>query len=422
MRGFRCILVLIIMGCATMNAGAADEKAVFGPVQYDVKERYGKLNRFTVPFPASDAVYLVKIQNGERREKRTDLIELSVNGVKVLRNDQYSHLFMAYVVKLKKENSFELVLRDHTPPGFRRPPALPKHVTVTVLTAPPDAKNLSGIFGLNTWEDLKKLSEAVQKISKPEAAALAMNAMNLQNDMAARTDAVRKLSDLKEPSARDCLLMIYSDFSSGEAIRAEIALALGLMGDKRDIPLLMRSVVDPDERMSISASRALSFYPETDTEDQLVNTLAQIDNIRKSAIIKNILATGWKPVGALIKMAESPDKHIAGIALNILGGLNDKRATDYLIATLDSAGTRDIRGHIYALGETKDPRALERLLVLAADPVKRAGNEIELADALAKFGDQRAVAPIVDMLKKPPSNAAKNRLRSAYRQLTGKDY
>ena len=422
MRGLRSVFLLIMMGCVAVSAIAADEKAVFGPVKYDVKERYGKLNRFTVTFPASEALYLMKIQNGEKRAESADLIELAVNGVKVLRNDQYPHPFMAYFVKLKKENTFELLLRDHTPPGFRRPPALPKNVIITVQTVSAGMKNLNGIFGLNTWESLKEFSEGIQKINKPEAATLAMTALSLQNEMTARTDAMRKLSDMKEQSAREYLLMTYNDFSCAVEVRAEAALAIALVGDKKDIPLLMHGIVDPDEKISISASRALSFYPEADTEDLLIKTLESIDNLRKPSIIKNLIAAGWKPVGALIKMADSPDKHVAGIALNILGGLNDKRATDYLLATIDNPGTRDIRGHIYALGETKDPRTLERLLALAADPVKRKGNEIELGEALAKSGDQRAVAPIVDMIKTAPSNNAKNRLKADYKNLTGKDY
>ena len=41
---------------------------------------------------------------------------------------------------------------------------------------------------------------------------------------------------------------------------------------------------------------------------------------------------------------------------------------------------------------------------------------------MANLGDQRAVEPIADMLKKADSRESWERLRAAYKKLTGKDF
>jgi len=53
------------------------------------------------------------------------------------------------------------------------------------------------VDGLNTY------SEKILKIKNADAISLALSAASLQNDVAIRSDAMRKLSDLKERSAQD---------------------------------------------------------------------------------------------------------------------------------------------------------------------------------------------------------------------------
>ena len=65
---------------------------------------------------------------------------------------------------------------------------------------------------------------------------------------------------------------------------------------------------------------------------------------------------------------------------------------------------------------------MEPLLKIANDPERRKGKQAELGEALANLGDQRAAEPIADMIKKADTRGSWDRLRAAYKKLTGKDF
>lgn len=236
--------------------------------------------------------------------------------------------------------------------------------------------------------------------------SLALSAASLQNDVAIRSDAMRKLSDLKERSAQDYLLSIYGDVNCVQDVRGEAALALGILGDKAVIPVLIPGVLDPENKVSIGSVRALSFYKEEDTQGDLIKMLERLDFMRKDAAIKAIVSAGWKPVGTIVKLTESNDPQVANTATKLLGGMQDPRATELLLKLLDQPGPRDQTVIISALGDTKDPRAVEPLLKIAGNPELRKGKQAELGEALASLGDQRAAEPLADMIKKADSRAS----------------
>jgi len=281
---------------------------------------------------------------------------------------------------------------------------------------------MKGVFGLNAWEDLPKYSEVVLKIKNAEAQTLALSAASLQNDTAARADAMRKLSDLKDSTSQEYLLGVYRDVNCVQDVRGEAALALGILGDKAAIPVLMPGILDPEEKVSIGSARALSFFKEEDTQELLLKTLERLDFMRKDAAINAIVNAGWKPVGTILKLAETGDPHVSGTATKLLGSMQDTRATDLLLKLLAEPGPRDQGVIISALGSTKDLRAVDPLLKIASNPVQRKGKQAELGEALANLGDQRAADPIADMIKKADSRTSWERLRASYKKLTGKDF
>jgi HEAT repeat protein len=281
---------------------------------------------------------------------------------------------------------------------------------------------MKGIFGLNAWEDLTRYTGAILKIKNAEARSLAMTAASLQDDTAVRADAMRKLSDQKDSSAQEYLLSVYTDVNCVQDVRGEAALALGTLGDKAVIPVLMTGILDPEEKVSIGSARALSFYKEEDTQEQLLKTLARLDFMRMDSTINAIMSAGWKPVGTILKLAESGDPQVASTATKLLGSMQDPRATDLLLKLLAEPGPRDQNVIISALGNTKDPRATEALLKIANDPERRKGKQADLGEALANLGDQRAAEPIADMIKKADNRALWERLRAAYKKLTGKEF
>jgi len=84
MKNLRIILALLGLVTGGISISGAADEAIFGPVKYDVKERYGKANQYAGTFAASEGLYLIKLQNGEKPQERSEWIELTLNGSLVL--------------------------------------------------------------------------------------------------------------------------------------------------------------------------------------------------------------------------------------------------------------------------------------------------------------------------------------------------
>jgi HEAT repeat protein len=422
MNGTRAILVFFLLFAIGRTHVLASDKPVFGPQKYAMQERYGKANKYTASVPAAEATYLIKLQNGETPAERSDYIELAVNGRKVVLDGRYAYNFIACFVPLKKDNELELVIKEERPSGFRRPPKIPKNVTLSVLPAP-EMQDLHGSFGLSHWDALTDLAGTFRAIKREDAARLAMDSMSFHLTAQEQAAAVRSLSDLNDRSADAFMVRTYQDRYAASAVRAEAALGVAVLGTPQHVPLLLKGMLEPDELISAASARGLSFYPEEQTGEQLIATLQKIDRLRTGSTIRTIVASGWKPVRTMITMTGSPDPYIAAIAINMLGGMRDPRATGHLLAMAKSAGEPEkAREVIRALGETGDPGAADALMLMASDPRQRAGKEAELAETLARLGDRRAAEVIGQMIKQAPSEQVEFRLRGAYRRLTGKDY
>src|SRR5512139_2323347 len=160
MKSLRIMVAVVGMVAGSISLSSATDQAVFGPAKYDVKERYGKANLYAGTFAASEGLYLIKLQNGEKLAERSEWIKFVVNGETVLKDDKYGYRFFGGFLTLRKDNKIEIVLKDDKPSGFRRPALPPRFVTLTVIPIPTALKKMKGMFGLNAWEDLTKQSEA----------------------------------------------------------------------------------------------------------------------------------------------------------------------------------------------------------------------------------------------------------------------
>jgi HEAT repeat protein len=415
----RLALAFLFLFCCPLFA-AAEEKVIFGPVTYDVKERYGLDNVYSGSFSATDGLYLIRMQLGSKTPERPEYLELTVNGQKVLPDDLYEFSYIACIVRLQKDNSFEIRVKDAKPTGFKRPPLPPRFAIMSVL--PYTGKLPEGSFGLAAWEGLNELATMLQKIPNPASAALAAASVSVRNDLAARAQAMRGLSDNKEMSALPFISAVFSNSAHNGDVRGEAAIALGMLGARESIPMLVNGLLDSEEKPRLASARALSFFKEEDTREPLIKLLERLDTMRRDAVISAIVTAGWKPVSALMTLAQSQDAHVSHNALAILGTTRDPRATDLLLKLLKDPGQRDLRRIISALGDTHDARAVDPLLAVANDPALRAGRELELGEALSNLGDQRAASVIAGMIKRVDTRSDRVQLQQAYKRLTGKDF
>ncbi len=415
----RCIFLLVFF-FSIPHIAAGAEKTIFGPVEYDVKERYGMDNVYKDDFAATEGVFAIKIENPKANLERPEFIEFKLNGESVLKDGKYDYPFIACIVRLQKKNSFELVLKDAKPSGFKRPPLPPRFVTMTVM---PFAGRLPGAaYGVSSWESLGDIADLLQKIKNPDSASLALTALNLENDVATRAEAVRKLAGRRDTRTQSFLEALYHDFRADPEIRGETAVALGMLGAKSSIQSLISGMLDPDEKARLGCARALSLYNEEDTREPLTEMLLRLDVTRRDAVINSMAHAGWKPLGALMTLAESDDPYISSTAVGILGSSREPRATQLLLKLLEEPGRQDIKQITAALAETRDQRAIEVLEAVAKDPIKRTGKEAELAEAFVSLGDRKWADLIAEMLKASRVPITQFRLKEAYRKLTGREY
>jgi len=416
----RAALFLLLIASFSVAGTGAAEQPVFGPQRYEVANRYGLDNRFAETVHAAEGLYVVQVLNGALPAERTDLIELSINGESLLKEGTYDYRFLACFVKLRRENTLELVLKDFMPAAFKRPPLIPKNVTITIV--PAAYKFTKGALGLHAVDGLKDYAGTILKIRSAESAALALSAASLQNDVAVRTAAVQKLAERKDLSAQDFFVYQMSDYADKPEVRGEAARGLGMLGNKAVVPILMAGVQDPEELVRNGSVRALALYPEEDTRVPLAMMLERMDPIRKTAVVRAIVNGGWRPVSTLIELAGASDPSVANMGVALLIGSSDPRVVEFLLKAVEAPGPREIRLLIPALGATKDRRANAALSTMALDPAKRTGLEAELGMALADLGDPASAGLIKAMIKDDMPSPVLARLLYAYKKLTGQEY
>ncbi len=412
-------IIPILLACFLfVDDATAAAQPVFGPVKYEVKERYGRENRYRVNVPASGGSYIIKLQNGERFTERTDLLEFTLNRTMLLQLRHYGYPYLACFVQLQQENELELMIRDFDPAAFKRPALPPRNVLLTVL--PGDGKLTSIVLGALSWDGVLAYADTIVRIRSAESSALARGAAGLQNENETRARAMRQLAERRDGDAREFLLHVFQDQDDRAEVRSEAALALGMLRDRQAIPFLFQGLLDPVEKIRMASAQALSRYEEGDTRELLSQLLHEMDALMGSAVMRTISRAGWIPVGNLLELGDSADADVANMSIELLIGCRDKRIVDRMIVLLQDPGQRDRRRVIAVLRESGDPRAIEPLTRMAVDPAVRNGMELDLAMALAVLGDSGSADLVGQLINLVDSrHPAYNRLIVAYKRMIG---
>lgn len=387
------MIIPVMLAVFAAGVPGVDAAPVFGPVKYEVKQRYGKENRSQASFRTAGGLYVIRVQNGTKRSERPDILEVRVNGTELIGPEQGGYSVLACFLHLEKENTVEINLMDQKPSGMKRPPVNHKFVVISV--EPVSTRFPEGVYGLDRWERLKDLQEAIRQVQDDAPRAQAIAAVDLRRTETVRIEAVRTLGERKNPQTKNLFLLLYQDLSAAPAVRAEAAISLGMLGDTAMVPLLADGLIQSNNTVREGAARALSFYPEEATRQQLSERLERVDSLRKTAIIRAIVTAGWKPYATIEELAVSPDDYVAAVAIELLGNMKEQRATDRLFAMLRKPDKRNKGDIIRALGASGDARVLEALLEIAKDPKKREGLETSLATAFVLLGDRQA-GPVIE--------------------------
>jgi HEAT repeat protein len=179
-------------------------------------------------------------------------------------------------------------------------------------------------------------------------------------------------------------------------IRGDLIRILGEITDPGAIPILIRYLKDPFQRVRELASAALSKFG-ADAVDPLLEALNKNDeDIPPEAVKTLVLLEDHISFETFTGLLKDPRYTIRVEAVKALARFKDRRAMKPLLEVL-SDPDKEVRAQAAnALGVLADPAAVETLIRALDDPRPLVWEEA--AEALGKIGDKRAIEPLAEKL------------------------
>ncbi|MGB7546204.1 MAG: HEAT repeat domain-containing protein [Terracidiphilus sp.] len=214
-------------------------------------------------------------------------------------------------------------------------------------------------------------------------------------DSGVRLVAAEELGRTGSPRALQPLLDALNDPDFG--VRGSAATALGQIKDPRAVDPLMAALkvtAKDNNEAAIKEAEALGHLGSPALEPLMA---AFKDKDLGGYAASGLVQMGAPAVESLIATMKGPDTDVGWQAANALGEIKDPRAVEPLIAALQ---VKDLRWNAaLALGEIKDPRAVEPLISALQD--KDSEFREKVAQSLGEIKDPRADAALTAALKDP---------------------
>lgn len=190
------------------------------------------------------------------------------------------------------------------------------------------------------------------------------------------------LAETKNPQAFEMLVLLLG--SKLPNVERSAEEGLGLLGDRRAIPILCGLLKDPTPEVRGSAESALRHYSDFPAPPELIAWLGK-DSLAAEVLV---LSNDPKAIDALIAAMPSPG------VINALVKARDPRVVPALITVLENAkndsGYR--AGAAAALGSLGDSRAVDPLIASLNDD--NVSITMQASRALGQLKDKRAIEPL----------------------------
>jgi HEAT repeat protein len=214
-----------------------------------------------------------------------------------------------------------------------------------------------------------------------------------------RYAVIETLGQFHDPRALDILkeaLCDPDDFN----VRLAAVRSISRLNDSHAIVPLIKAVYDDAVSVSREASKALDKLLEhPDAVQELITALIENRDDRVRIKAAKLLAGSRDPraVEPLIKALRDENMGVRLEAVKGLKEFSDPGIVESLIQALeDKDNDNNIRSEaIFALGETRAPRAFEPLMRALENP----GTKETAAVALGRLGGPRTVEPLIELLK-----------------------
>lgn len=210
---------------------------------------------------------------------------------------------------------------------------------------------------------LKRTFVSLKEIGEPALQPLIETLENSTNDQLRRNVALA-LGEFTEHKNVVFEVLKKAIKTAHSYVRSGIVIALGELGDKRSIPLLVKAIKDPDTSVSHLAARALVEIGDSQSVEPLIGLLTyKKAYIRANAAYALGLLKDIRAIEPLIEILQNDSDEFvrAEGAASSLGYLKDTRAVEPLILALKDESSRVRFFSAIALGWLKDSRAIPAL-------------------------------------------------------------
>ncbi len=294
-------------------------------------------------------------------------------------------------------------------------------VTFTFTSIARQIAKIEGSLISGSWEDLTMAAETLKEIGKPAVPKLLIAFKDPSKNEILRKMYLEILAAIKDSSAVGPLIEVLQSSTETEFVRAEVAFALGEIGDRAATQALIQSLSDESKQIRTSAALGLGYIGNTDAVPPLIEKLSDSSADVRIGVIRALgLLNDPRAIEPLMDLLNDESETIACAAILALGFLKDNRAVDPLLNILQTGTTEKQIRAIESLGEIGDPRAVEPLIAFLENEDEYL--VMESGSALAKIKDQRAAEPIRMAIERVTDEFIKTELKEAYKTLTGEEY
>ena len=226
-----------------------------------------------------------------------------------------------------------------------------------------------------------------------------------ENDLSAQIETIHRMAKLASSPAekkrvREFLASIYK--SRERELRREALVALGELGDKESVCLILSATSDSDWQISsLSVPKALAAVSDGGTAEWLIGDVLPRSERRIRTAIAKALAYLHAPIPyeTLTKVLKKErDPLVRFLVAESLGHRSEEGTVVPLKALLKDRQwfVRDAAAR--SIGRIK-PKELIPLLIKALSKERSPFVKASIAQALAQMPDERAIKPLVKLLK-----------------------
>jgi HEAT repeat protein len=222
------------------------------------------------------------------------------------------------------------------------------------------------------------------------------------DDTEARVAAALALGAVGDTSAFESLIaMLAESLETDLTLSCYVMDALGMVGDRRAVPLLVDALEHSDFDVQKSAMHALVSFGQVAVEPLIDIALNNVSRVRTLAVPALGAIGDLCAAPALISIIEDHGNHplLRAAAAKALGQVRADETYNLLLQVFESGNEDENvrRCAAVGLGHLGDRHALEPLLAALEDadwPLRHS-----LAEAFGYLGDQRAIEPLIKLLR-----------------------